>query len=326
MNNKTKNKITALGVIMDSIATITYKKDSTLAMLLAAQQRAWKLFYMEQSDIFLRDGQVYARMRALQVMDNASSWYEYGETTEQPLATLDVLLMRKDPPFNMEYIYTTYLLEHAQQQGVLVVNHPRSLRDANEKLFTTWFPQCCPPTLVTREAARLIDFLQQYQEVIFKPLEAMGGKSVFRVRTGDANVHVIIDYLTHQETSFIMAQQYIPEITTTGDKRILMIDGKPIPYALARIPAAGDFRGNLAAGAKGVGVPLTDRDYWLCEQIGPTLKQKGLLFVGIDVIGDYLTEINVTSPTCIREIDACFGTHIADELLDVIQGYLAKKN
>jgi glutathione synthase len=309
--------MTRLGVVMDPIGSINIKKDSTFAMLLEAQARGWELHYMELGDLFLRDGVAFARRRSLKVFEDSSRWFEFGPETTSALSELDVILMRKDPPFDMEYVYATYLLEQAEAAGVLVVNKPRSLRDANEKLFTAWFPQCTPPTLVTRQAALIRDFLAEHQDIILKPLDGMGGASVFRLRREDPNVTVVLETLTHKETRFAMAQRFIPDITQ-GDKRILMIDGEPIPYALARIPAAGETRGNLAAGGTGVGLPLSDRDRWICREVGPALRERGLLFVGLDVIGDYLTEINVTSPTCIRELDKLYGLHISAQLLDAI--------
>jgi glutathione synthase len=313
-----------LGVVMDPIGSIQYEKDSTLAMLLAAQARGWGLYYMEQADLFLRDGAAHARLRRLKVALDPTRWFEFGAESEGPLAALDVVLMRKDPPFDMQYVYTTHLLERAEAAGVLVVNRPQALRDCNEKLFTAWFPQCTPPTLVTRDAARLRDFLGEQGDVILKPLGGMGGASVFRLRLGDPNVNVAIETLTRDETEYVMAQRYLPEIAE-GDKRILLVDGEPVPYALARIPAPGETRGNLAAGGRGVGVPLSDRDRWICAQVGPTLREKGLLFVGLDVIGDWLTEINVTSPTCIRELDKLYGLDIAGKLMDAIAARLSAR-
>ena len=310
-----------IGIVMDPISRITTKKDSSFAMLLAAQARGWPLFYMEQHDLFLRDGQVFATMRPITVFDDPTHWYELGEAIISPLTQLDAILMRKDPPFDMEYIYSTYLLEQAQAAGVLIVNDPQSLRDANEKLFTAWFPQCCPPTLVTRQQSLIRDFQAEHGDIILKPLDGMGGASIFRVTADDPNFSVIIETLSDQGRRTIMAQRYLPQITA-GDKRILLIDGQPVDYALARIPADGETRGNLAAGGRAEGRPLTDRDRWICEQVGPTLREKGLLFVGLDVIGDYLTEINVTSPTCIRELDAQFGLNIADQLMTAITTHL----
>jgi glutathione synthase len=309
--------MTRLGVVMDPIGSINIKKDSTFAMLLEAQTRGWELHYMELGDLFLRDGVAFARRRSLKVFEDSSRWFEFGPETTSALSELDVILMRKDPPFDMEYVYATYLLEQAEAAGVLVVNKPRSLRDANEKLFTAWFPQCTPPTLVTRRSTLIRDFLAEHQDIILKPLDGMGGASVFRLRREDPNVNVVLETLTHKETRYAMAQRFISEIAQ-GDKRILMIDGEPIPYALARIPAAGETRGNLAAGGTGTGEALSERDRWVCREVGPALRERGLLFVGLDVIGDYLTEINVTSPTCIRELDKLYGLHISAQLLDVI--------
>lgn len=307
----------ALGVVMDPIGSIKYHKDSTLAMLLAAQSRGWELYYMEMADLLLADNMAQAWMRPLEVFADADHWYETGESLLRPLHQLNVILMRKDPPFDMEYIYATYLLELAEKSGSVVVNRPQSLRDANEKVFTSWFPQCTPPTLITRRGAQIRDFLHQHQEIILKPLEGMGGASIFKLSADDPNVSVIIETLTANGTRYAMAQRFIPEISA-GDKRILMINGEPVPYALARIPAAGELRGNLAAGGRGVGVPLGERDYWICEQVAPILREKGLIFVGLDVIGDYLTEINVTSPTCIRELDSQYGLDIGGQLMDAI--------
>ncbi|MBE9532810.1 MAG: glutathione synthase [Proteobacteria bacterium] len=310
-----------IGIVMDPISEITIKKDSSFAMLLAAQAKGWSLYYMEQQDLFLQQGIVSASMKPLQVMEDSEQWYQLGESQTLPLADLDVILMRKDPPFDMEYIYSTYLLEQAQSAGVLVVNNPQSLRDANEKLFTAWFPQCCPATLVTRQAGLIRDFQRQYDDIILKPLDGMGGASIFRVKANDPNFSVIIETLTDHGRTSIMAQQFIPEISE-GDKRILMINGEPVPYALARIPAKGETRGNLAAGGRAEGRPLTERDRWICQQVGPKLREKGLLFVGLDVIGDYLTEINVTSPTCIRELDQQFNLNIAGDLMTSIEQQL----
>jgi glutathione synthase len=308
-----------LGVVMDPIGSIHIKKDTTYAMLLEAQARGWPIAYMEQRDLYLRDGRAYARMRALKLFRDTVPWFEFGPETIAPLGSLDAILMRKDPPFDTEYVYTTHLLELAEAEGVLVVNRPQSLRDANEKLFAAWFPQCTPPTLVTREAAHIRDFLAEQGEIVLKPLDAMGGGSVFRLHAGEPNVNVAIETLTARGTRFAMAQRFLPEIAS-GDKRILLIDGEPAcPYALARLPAAGDFRGNLAAGAKPQGVALTARDRWICEQVAPVLRRKGLLFVGLDVIGDWLTEINVTSPTCVRELDAIYGLNLSARFLDVLE-------
>lgn len=314
----------SLGVVMDPIGAIKYYKDSTLAMLLAARRRGWSLHYMELQDLFQRDGRTFARQYPLTVYDDPNRWYEFGEACERPVSDLDVVLMRKDPPFDMEYVYATYLLEQAEEAGTLVVNRCASLRDANEKLFTARFPQCMPPTLVSRRAAQLREFVHEQRNAVIKPLGGMGGAGIFRIAEGDLNTGVILETLTENDSRYAMAQRFVPEVTQ-GDKRILLIDGEPIPYALARIPAAGEFRGNLAAGGRGVGVALNDRDRWICEQVAPTLREMGLIFVGLDVIGDYLTEINVTSPTCIRELDAEYGLDIAGQLMEAIARHLAKE-
>ena len=312
-----------LGVVMDPISEITVKKDSSLAMLLAAQARGWSLHYMEMKHLHLRDGICYGHMAPLAVRDNPQSWFDLAEAQTRPLSELDVVLMRKDPPFDMEFIYATYLLERAEDAGVLVVNKPQSLRDANEKVFTAWFPQCCPPTLVTREMSRLYEFLGEEKVIIVKPLDGMGGASIYRVTQGEANTNVIFETMTQHETRFIMAQRFLPEIRD-GDKRVLLVNGEPVPYALARVPAEGDARGNLAAGAAGVGVELSERMRWIAGEIGPAVREKGLMFVGLDVIGDQVTEINVTSPTCIRELDALYGLDIGGQLMDAIEAQLEK--
>jgi glutathione synthase len=303
---------------MDPISDIKFHKDSSLAMLQAAQQRGWTLHYMEMSDLYSRDGVAMARMTPLQVFDNEHHWYEFGQPVEAPLHSLDVILMRKDPPFDMEYIYATYMLELAESRGSLVVNRPSSLRDANEKVFTSHFPQCTTPALISRRQEQLRDFITEHGEVILKPLEGMGGASIFKVSASDPNTSVIIETLTEYGSRYAMAQRFIPEISE-GDKRILLIDGEAVPYALARVPAKGELRGNLAAGGTGVGVELSERDHWICSQVAPTLREMGLIFVGIDVIGDYLTEINVTSPTCIRELDELYGLNIGAQLMDAIE-------
>jgi glutathione synthase len=311
-----------LGVVMDPIASIAIKKDSTFAMLLEAQARGWEVHYMEQRDLWLRDGRLWANLRRLSVQDDPRHHFDLQAAEARPLEDLQVILMRKDPPFDMEYIYTTYLLEMAEQQGVLVVNKPQGLRDANEKLASAWFPQCTPPTLVTRRASLLREFLHEHRQVVLKPLDGMGGTLVFHLNIDDPNTNVIIETLTNKQSRYTMAQQFIPEIQQ-GDKRILLVDGEPIPHALARIPAEGESRGNLAVGATARGIELSQRDRWICQQVGPTLRDRGLLFVGLDVIGDYLTEVNVTSPTCIRELDQLFSINISKFLLDRIQAKLA---
>ncbi|HKS93375.1 MAG TPA: glutathione synthase [Gammaproteobacteria bacterium] len=306
-----------LGVVMDPIGSIKPAKDTTLAMLLAAQTRGWTLHYFEPRDLYLRDGEARARSRLLSVRDTPHDWFQWEEQQDLALSSLDVVLMRRDPPFDMDYIYSTYILERAEQAGVLVINRPQALRDANEKAYTAWFPQCCPPTLMTSDMARIRAFLHTHGKIVVKPLDGMGGASVFVLTHDDPNVSVVLETLTGNGTRLGMAQQFLPQISE-GDKRILLIDGEPVPYALARIPAPGEARGNLAAGGHGVGVPLSKRDRWICEQVAPALRQKGLLFVGLDVIGDYLTEINVTSPTCARELDKLYGLDIAGQLMDVI--------
>jgi glutathione synthase len=307
-----------IGIVMDPIDGINYKKDSSLAMLWAAQQKGWELWYMEPQHLFLRDGKARANMAPLSVDMDPDSFFTRGEYQIADLSSLDVILMRKDPPFNNEFVYTTLLLEMAEKEGTMIVNRPQSLRDFNEKLFATHFPQCCPPLLVTSDSTLLRAFHAEHQDVIFKPLDGMGGASIFRITADGVNLGVIIETLTEHGKQTIMAQKYIPEIID-GDKRILMLDGEPVPYALARIPMAGETRGNLAVGGRGEGRPLTDRDRWICEQVGPTLKEQGLLFVGLDVIGDYLTEINVTSPTCIRELDNQFDLDIGMQLMNIIE-------
>ena len=307
-----------LGMVMDSIDHINIKKDTSFAMLLEAQVRCWELHYMELNDLFLRNGRAFARTRTLTVQRNAQQWYRFIGEQDIPLDQLDVIIMRKDPPFDQEYIYATYLLERAESMGVYVVNKPQSLRDANEKLFTAWFPQCCAETLVAREPARIRSFLHEQGEIILKPLDGMGGTSIFHLRKDDPNLSVILETMTQYNSRYVMAQKYIPEIKD-GDKRILMINGEAVPYALARIPAQGETRGNLAAGGRAEGRELTEQDCWIASQIGPTLREKGLIFVGLDVIGDKLTEINVTSPTCVQELDQQFGLNIAGTLMDHIE-------
>lgn len=310
-----------LGIIMDPIQGINTKKDSSFAMLLAAQRRGWKLWYMEMDDLYLLQGKPYARMREIKVEDNPDNWFSFGETRESSLSELNTILMRKDPPFDTEYIYATYILERAEEAGTLIVNKPQSLRDCNEKLFTAWFPELTPQTMVTRSAEKIRSFLNQHGDIILKPLDGMGGASIFRVKESDPNIGVIIETLTNHGSQFAMAQQFIPDITE-GDKRILMIDGEPVPYALARIPAKGETRGNLAAGGRGEARPLSESDWAIAKQVGAELKKRGLIFVGLDVIGDKLTEVNVTSPTCIREIEAAFDYPVADKLMDAIEARL----
>jgi len=306
-----------LGVVMDPIEAINPKKDTTLALLLAARQKGWQLMYMKQSQLAIENGEPTAIMAPLEVQDDLQHWFTLGAARQAPLSSLNVILMRKDPPFDSEYIYSSYILEAAEKQGTLVVNKPQSLRDCNEKVFATLFPQCSPPLLVSRDATLLKRFRQIHGDVVYKPLDGMGGTAVFRVRPDDPNLSVILEMLTENGQKTIMAQKFIPDISN-GDKRILMVDGEPIPYCLARIPAEGELRGNLAAGGSGVVRPLTERDQWIASQVGPALKERGILFAGLDVIGDYLTEINITSPTCAREIDREKGTDIGGKLMDAI--------
>ena len=310
-----------LGIVMDPIDAIHFKKDSSLAMLWAAQNRGWQIEYMELPDLYLAGGQARAHTRDLTVHMDPDNWYSFGASQDRALGELDVILMRQDPPVDREFLMATYILEAAEQQGALVVNPPAALRDCNEKLFATQFEGLTPPLIVTRSAQRLREFYAEHGDVIMKPVDGMGGRSIFRVRENDANLGVIIETLTNHGAHQAMAQKFVPEIRD-GDKRILLIDGEPVPYALARIPSEGENRGNLAAGGRGVGRELTERDREICARVAPVIKDKGLIFVGLDVIGDFLTEINVTSPTCIRELDAAFGIDIAGQLMDAIARHL----
>lgn len=313
-----------LGIVMDPIESINTIKDSSFAMLLAAQNRGWPLYYMQQSDIYMLGASAMARAQSVKVTDNHENWYSSQPAEDIELASLDAILMRKDPPFNIEYITSTYILEMAERAGSLVVNRPASLRDANEKMFITHFPQCCTPMMVTSNTSLVRQFIHEQKDVIVKPLDGMGGESIFRLTPDDPNISVILETITQHGHKTIMAQRYIPEITE-GDKRILLINGEAVPYALARIPAQGETRGNLAAGGSGIGIELTERDHWICQQVGPRLREMGILFAGIDVIGDYLTEINVTSPTCIRELDKQFNLDIAGQLMDCIEQQVKTK-
>lgn len=315
-----------LAVLMDPLHRLKPYKDTTLAMLKAGKELGWFCAYFTQSDLFCREGKAYANLFGIEVGDlDSEEWAKVKDMGEHPLTEFDIILMRRDPPFDMEYIYATYALDLAEKEGVLVANKPQSLRDANEKFYTLNFPQCCPPTLVSRDITRLKAFWNESRNVIFKPLEGMGGVSVFHVDEKSANLTVILEVLTKGQTVSVMAQHYIPEIKTSGDKRILLINGEPVPYALARIPAKGELRGNLAAGARGEVVAINERDRWICSQIGATLKSQGLYFVGIDVIGDYLTEINVTSPTCLQEIAKETGLDIAGDYLRSLASLVSTK-
>lgn len=313
-----------LGVVMDPIGQIKPYKDTTLAMLLEAERRQWEIRYMELADLALADGEAWATSRPLHVRDDNHRWHELGDPARHRLSELDLVLMRKDPPVDSEYLYATHILEAAERAGVLVANRPLALRDAQEKLFTAHFPQCCTATLVDMRSEPLRAFIREQGTAVLKPLYGMGGDSIFVVRDGDPNTSVIIESLTQRGTRYVMAQRYLPEIRD-GDKRILLIDGEPVPYALARIPATGETRGNIAAGGRGRGVPLTERDRWICEQVAPALRDRGLWFVGLDVIGDSLTEINVTSPTCVRELDNQYGLNIAGQLFDVLERRVAAR-
>ena len=316
------NRKISVGVIMDPIESITPKKDSSLAMLLEAERRGAEIHYMLQGDLKLEGGDAFARSQLLHVQDDPDNWFELGGEQDISLGELDVILMRKDPPFDMEYIYTSYILERAEEAGSLIVNRPRALRDMNEKAYTAWFADCAPVTLITRSMAEMKSFLGEHGRIAVKPLDGMGGQSVFVVDQGDNNANVIFETLTDNGRVFAMAQVYIPEISL-GDKRILLINGEALPYALARIPSAGENRGNLVTGAKGVGQELSAADRAICERVGPVLREQGVIFAGIDVIGDYMTEVNVTSPTGIRELDTQFDLNIAGLLFDAIETVLA---
>jgi glutathione synthase len=312
-----------LGVVMDPIEDIKPAKDSTLAMLLAAQRRGMEVHYAELSHLWLDNGMPFGRLAPLTVRDDGADWFSRGEAVARPLQDLDVILMRKDPPFDMEYIYSTYILERAEALGVAVLNRPQGLRDMNEKVYTAWFPECCAPTRITRDMSDMAEFLKENGKIVCKPLYGMGGRSIFVIDAGDKNATVIFETLTEYGTRYAIVQRYLPQIVTSGDSRVILVDGEPVPHALARIPSDADNRGNLAAGARGVARPLNDRDRWLAGRIGPALRERGMLFVGLDVIGDYVTEINVTSPTGIREIDRQCGTDIGGLYIDAILRRLA---
>ncbi len=311
-----------IAVLMDPIENIKVAKDTSLAMMLAAQKRGWQLHYIQRKNLFMRDGKPAARTQAVKVFDDKKHWYDAKPEEDTFLTEFDCILMRLDPPFNMDYVYATYFLQRASDAGTLVLNNPAALRDINEKMFTAWFPDCCPPTLITSLADKLRDFHQEHNDIIVKPLDGMGGASIFRLKPDDPNVSVVLETMTLFGERQIMAQRYIPEITD-GDKRILVVDGEPVSHALARMPAAGETRGNLAAGGTGVAVPLSDRDRHIAETIGPVLVEKGVLFAGIDVIGDWVTEINVTSPTCARELDEQCNLDIGSQFMDAIEKRLS---
>jgi len=306
-----------IAILMDPVAGIKPWKDTTFAMMLAAQARGHRLHYLEPGDLWIEEGAAQAHSRPIEVHDRREDFYTLGEATTGPATRFDILLMRKDPPFDLEYIYATYALELAERDGVRVVNRPQSLRDVNEKAFTTHFPDCCPPTLITRDRERIRAFLEAHGDIVVKPLDSMGGASIFRIRPDDPNTSVILETMTEFDRRTIVAQRFLPEYTA-GDKRIILIGGEPFDHALARIPAAGETRANLAAGGRGEAVALTARDRWICERIAPELRARGLDFVGIDVIGDYLTEINVTSPTGVRELDAALDQDLAGRFIDYL--------
>jgi glutathione synthase len=312
-----------LVVVMDPIEAINPAKDSTLAILLAAQARGWQVFYAEQKDLWLRDGTAWGRLAPLQVFDDLGRWFVRGETQHAKLGEFDVILMRKDPPFDTEYIYTTYILDRAEVQGALVCNRPQGLRDMNEKVYTAWFPECCAPTLITRDMQAMGEFLREHGRAVCKPLHGMGGRSIFVLEQGDKNRNVVFETLTEYGSKFAIVQRYLPEIVTAGDCRVILVDGEPVPFALKRVPTPEDNRGNLAAGARAESRPLNERDRWLCSQIGPKLKAAGMMFVGLDVIGDYVTEINVTSPTGIRELNKKHGVDIGGMLVQAIHKTLS---
>ena len=310
---------------MDPIEGINYRKDTTLALLIAAQQAGYEIYSMGQTDLFIENCLPKALMTPIKVFKKPDKWYEKQSSSIEVIEKLDVILMRKDPPFDSEYIYSTYILEAAEKRGCLVVNSPSSLRDCNEKIFATEFPECTPPSLVSRNKTRLKEFLATHNDVVLKPLDGMGGKSIFRVQGNDSNVNVILETLTQEGRQTIMAQRYIPEIAA-GDKRILIVGGEVIPFCLARLPGKNDFRGNLAVGGTGIVQPLTERDRWIANQVAPELTKRGLFFVGLDVIGNFLTEINVTSPTCVREIERSTGLNIGGLLISAIDKYRNEKS
>ena len=318
---KTTRKGLETGVVMDPISEIKSYKDSTFAMLLEAQRRGHTLYYMEPGDLYARDGRVFAGMQKLEVRDNTTDWFSLTPVNSRPLDELDIVLMRRDPPFDMDYIYTTYMLELAEKTGTMVINRPQSLRDANEKFFINNFPQCCVPMLISSSSILIREFVNRHGHCVVKPLDGMGGESVFQVSDTDMNLNVILETITRHDARPVMAQKYIDEISE-GDKRILVVNGEPVPYALARYAGKGDFRGNLAKGGSSKGVPLSERDRWICSQVAPELKKRGILFAGLDVIGDWLSEVNVTSPTCIRELDNEFGLNIAGQLFDGVEALL----
>lgn len=318
-------KAKTLGIVMDPIGSIKPYKDTTLALMLAAQKRGWQLRYLEQPDLWMRDGTAWGRSRSIEVFDDRKHWFDFtGEPEILRLGTLDAILMRKDPPFDMEFIAATYMLERAEAEGALVVNRPASLRDCNEKAFTAWFSELTPPTLFARDDLTLRAFHTEHRDVIYKPLDGMGGSGIFHVGPDGKNLGSVIEQLSDNGRRTIVAQRYIPQIVD-GDTRVLVVDGVAVPYCLARIPQGLEIRGNLAAGGRGEPRPLNAAQARIAGIVGPELRRRGLLFVGLDVIGDYLTEINVTSPTCAREIDAAYGTDIGGLLIEAIERQLAAR-
>jgi len=313
-----------IGVVMDPISSINIKKDSTFEMIWQAQQLGWQVFYFEMTDLLIKNGVALGQARSVTAHQDYDQWFDLSDYKSIELGSLDAILMRKDPPFDMEFVYSTYILELAERQGAMVVNSPSALRDCNEKAYCAWFPEVCPETLITRNAEDFRNFLAEHQDIILKPLDGMGGASIFRVQIDSPNISVIIETLTNHGANYAMAQRYLAEIKQ-GDKRILMVDGKAVPYSLARIPADGETRGNLAAGGRGVAQPLSDADHHIASVVGPELVKRNILFAGLDVIGDKLTEINVTSPTCIKEINAQFDTNIALDLMRAIEHRIKSK-
>lgn len=309
-----------LGVVMDPIETINFKKDSTLAMMLEAQSKNHQIFYIKTDSLFIDSGTAYASSSNIQLRNDPSDWFSLDEEKIIKLSELDAILMRQDPPFNSDYIYNTYVLEMALREGVHVFNNPRSLRDCNEKVFATEFPQCCTKHLVTSKKNLLTNFVHEYKDTVIKPLDGMGGASIFRLKSNDPNLNVILETITDHFSQKVMIQEYIPEISD-GDKRILIINGEPMVAAIARIPAEGELRGNLAAGASAVARSLTERDMWICKEVGPSLVEKGLLLVGLDIIGDYLTEINVTSPTCFKEYKELCDIDVAKVFIEAVEEF-----
>ena len=307
-----------LGVVMDPIDSINFKKDSTLAMMIEAQERNHEIIYMTSNSLFINSGEASAISSRVEVRNDPSDWFSLGDREEIKLSDLDAILMRQDPPFNSDYIYNTYILEMASRSGVNVFNNPKSLRDCNEKVFATEFPQCCTKHLVSSEKSLLIDFVNIYEDTVIKPLDGMGGASIFRIKKSDPNLNVILETVTKHFSEKVMIQEYIAEISE-GDKRILVINGKPMDAAIARIPAEGELRGNLAAGASAVAKSLSERDLWICNEVGPSLVEKGLVLVGLDIIGDFLTEINVTSPTCFKEYKELCDIDVAKKFIDSVE-------